>query len=153
MRLEKLVRALSLRELTPGIVRSDEVTGGYVSDMVSDVLAYSPAGGVLVTAQPHLSMVSVAGLAGLQGVIFAYGRMPEQAVIDRAMDGELCLYSSSADTFEIAGRLYEMGLRGKTDCDTRSRRGASGPPAGRKIPSSAARRIHAEEPHLDLESA
>jgi hypothetical protein len=153
MRLEEIASELHLRELTPGVVRSEEVTGGYASDMISDVMAYSPAGGVLITGQAHLSMVSAAGLTGLQGVIFASGRMPEQAVTDRAGAENLCLYSSSADTFEIAGRLYEMGLRGKSDCGAGSLRGASRPPSGRKIPSFAADKVRRKEPDLDPESA
>lgn len=115
MRLEELARELNLRELTPGVVHTEEVTGGYASDLLSDVLAHAPTGGILITLQVHLNVIAVASHAGLQAVIFSSDRVPEQNVIDRAAGEDLCLYSSSADTFELAGRLYEMGLRGRAE--------------------------------------
>jgi hypothetical protein len=64
--------------------------------------------------QVHLNVIAVASHAGLQAVIFASDRMPEQDVIDRAAGEGLALFVSSADTFELAGRLYQAGLRGRT---------------------------------------
>jgi hypothetical protein len=115
MRLEELAQTLGFRQLTPGVLRGDDVTGGYASDLLSDVLAHAPEGGVLITLQVHLNVIAVASHAGLQAVIFSSDRIPEQDVIDRATGENLCLYASSSDTFEIAGRLYEMGLRGRAE--------------------------------------
>lgn len=115
MKLEKIARDLGLRKLTPGVSPDGEVTGGYASDLLSDVLVHAPAGGVLVTLQVHLNVIAVAEHAGLRAVIFSSDRVPDQNVIERAVGENLCLYSSPADTFEIAGRLYELGLRGRTE--------------------------------------
>jgi hypothetical protein len=115
MRLEELARELDLKELTPGVTCPEEVLGGHASDLLSDVLVHAPAGGVLITLQVHLNVIAVASHAGLSAVIFASDRVPEQNVIDRAAEEGLCLYSSSADTFEISGRLYQLGLRGRTE--------------------------------------
>ncbi|MCL5733974.1 MAG: serine kinase [Actinobacteria bacterium] len=115
MRLEEIAQTLNLRELTPGMVHSEDVAGGYASDLLSDVLAHAPVGAVLITLQVHLNVIAVASHAGLRGVIFSCNRVPEQDVIDRAAEENVCLYVSSADTFEIAGRLYELGLRGRTE--------------------------------------
>jgi hypothetical protein len=54
----------------------------------------------------------VASHAGLAGVIFSCGRRPEDDVIERAAEEGLALFLSKADTFELAGRLYQLGLRG-----------------------------------------
>ena len=127
MTLEELVRALELEELTPGgspgggsaaaaapsaPAPSADVTRGYASDLLSDVLANAPTGGILVTLQVHLNVIAVASHAGLAGVIFSCGRRPEADVIERAAEEGLALFGSKADTFELAGRLYELGLRG-----------------------------------------
>jgi hypothetical protein len=112
MRLHELAGALDLRELTPPTGGDDEVTHGYASDLLSDVLAHAPAGGVLVTLQVHLNVIAVASHAGLRAVIFSCGRMPEDDVLERATGEGLSLFGSTADTFEIVGRLYELGLRG-----------------------------------------
>ncbi len=76
------------------------------------MLANAPAGGVLVTLQVHLNVIAVAGHAGLAAVVFSSGRKPEDDVIARAAEEGLALFGSPADTFDLAGRLYELGIRG-----------------------------------------
>jgi hypothetical protein len=112
MRLHELAEALELTELTPAADGDAEVTGGYASDLLSDVLAHAPEGGVLVTLQVHLNVIAVASHAGLRAVIFSCGRMPDDDILQRAAAEGLSLFGSKADTFELVGRLYELGLRG-----------------------------------------
>lgn len=114
MRLQELVQALNLKELTaPQADEPDgEITRGYASDLLSDVLAHAPAGGVLVTLQIHLNVIAVAAHAGLRAVIFSCGRVPDGDVIERATEEGLHLYGSPDDTFEIVGRLHGLGLHG-----------------------------------------
>jgi hypothetical protein len=114
MRLEDLVQVLELEELTIGDPSNTDadITRGYASDLLSDVLANAPTGGILVTLQVHLNVIAVASHAGLRAVIFSCGRRPEDDVVERSAEEGLSLYASKADTFELAGRLYQMGLRG-----------------------------------------
>jgi hypothetical protein len=128
MELKKLVKILDLQPLLPavefygdgseddgvGAVVDTEITRGYASDLLSDVLANAPSGGVLVTLQVHLNVIAVASHAGLQAVIFSCGRVPDEEVVDKAAEEGLLLFVSAADTFEVAGRLYELGLRGSS---------------------------------------
>lgn len=113
MKLAELASDLELRDLTPDVTCDEDLAGGYASDLLSDVLAHAPTGGVLITLQVHLNVIAVASHAGLQAVIFSSNRVPEQDVIDRAADEDLALFVSPADTFEIVGRLYQAGLRGR----------------------------------------
>ena len=76
------------------------------------MLAHAPAGGVLVTLQVHLNVIAVASHAGLRAVIFSCGRTPGGRRPREGGRGGLSLFGSSADTFDIVGRLYELGLRG-----------------------------------------
>jgi hypothetical protein len=110
--LKDLVEALDLRPLTPLLDGDAEVTGGYASDLLSDVLAHAPEGGMLVTLQVHLNVIAVASHAGLRAVVFSCGRMPDDDILQRAAAEGLSLFGSKADTFELVGRLYELGLRG-----------------------------------------
>jgi hypothetical protein len=114
MNLNDIALTLDLEPLTPE-VRPDpevQVSGGYVSDLLSDVLANAPAGGVLVTIQVHLNVVAVAVHADLAAVIFAAGRVPEADVRAKAVEAGIALYSSKESAYDIVGRLYELGLRG-----------------------------------------
>lgn len=114
MTLDDIARELELVELVPPneVERAAEVTRGYASDLLSDVLAHAPADGVLVTLQVHLNVIAVAGHADLAAVIFAGGRRPDDEVVAKAVDEGLALYGCAADTFEIAGRLYALGVKG-----------------------------------------
>ncbi len=113
MNLEYLANELTLTELTPELAGGDaEITQGYASDLLSDVLAHGPKGGVLVTLQVHLNVIAVASHANLAAVVFASGRQPEDDVVAKARSVGIKLYISPCDTFTTVGRLYELGVKG-----------------------------------------
>ena len=112
MRLSEIIEVLGLEPLTPAIEPRGEVTGGHASELLSDVLANAPRGGVLVTVQAHMNVVAVSVHADLGAVIFAAGRRPEAAVVRKAAAEGLPLYATGEPAFDVVGRLYELGLRG-----------------------------------------
>jgi hypothetical protein len=114
MKLEDIAKDLGLTELTSGVDGADEthIDRGYASDLLSDVLAHAPQGSLLVTLQVHLNVIAVASHADLAAVVFAGGRKPEGDVLAKAAAEGLALYSSPADTFDIVGRLYALGIKG-----------------------------------------
>ncbi len=115
MKLHEMAERLDLRNLTPELQPEDseDVRGGHVSDLLSDVLANAPVGGVLVTIQAHLNVIAVAVHADLAAVVFAAGREPEEDVRQKALEERMPLYVSDEPTFDIVGRLYAMGVRGR----------------------------------------
>lgn len=113
MKLDDIARELGLTELTQHVPHEEtDVTRGYASDLLSDVLAHAPAGGVLVTLQIHLNVIAVASHAELSAVIFAGGRRPDDEVLAKAEAEGLVLFSAAPDTFDVVGRLYALGLKG-----------------------------------------
>jgi hypothetical protein len=114
MKLKDIVQKLGLTNLTPEIQigESVDVSAGHASDLLSDVLANAPSGSVLVTIQAHMNVIAVALHAGIAAVIFASGMEPDEAVRNRATLEKLSLFSSNESTFDIAGQLYALGLRG-----------------------------------------
>lgn len=116
MTLQELADTLGLDDLTPEITsgRDAVIERGYASDLLSDVLAHGPAGGILVTLQVHLNVIAVASHAELAAVVFASGRRPDDDVLARAVEEGIVLFSTPADTFDVVGRLYELGVRGRS---------------------------------------
>ncbi len=114
MKLADIARKLALKNLTPEINldRCPDITYGYASDLLSDVLAHAPAGGVLITVQVHMNVVAVAVHADQSAVIFALDRMPDEITRQRAAEEGVCLLGSPESAFEIVGKLYALGLRG-----------------------------------------
>jgi predicted transcriptional regulator len=115
MTLADIVTRLGLEVLTPelAIEGGDEVTRGHASDLLSDVLANAPGGGLLLTIQVHLNVIAVAVHAGLAAVVFTSGLSPEPEVLERATAEGLPLFSCREATFDVAGKLYALGLRGR----------------------------------------
>jgi hypothetical protein len=114
MKLEDIARELGLTEPTPEVPgnREAEIERGYASDLLSDVLAHAPEGGVLVTLQVHLNVIAVASHAELAAVVFAGDRRPEADVRAKAVAEGVSLFVSPADTFDIVGRMYGLGVKG-----------------------------------------
>lgn len=115
MTLAEMTRELALQDLTPslaGDAAGRAVEKAHASDLLSDVLANAPAGGILLTIQVHMNVVAVALHAGLAAVVFTSGMEPDEAVRARAVEEKLPLFSTAASTFDTAGRLFSMGLRG-----------------------------------------
>lgn len=114
MKLSDIAKQLNFEALTPELTAEEaDIREGYVSDLLSDVLANGPKGGILVTVQVHLNVVAVALHAELAAVIFAMDRRPEEAVRKKAVEEGIRLFVSDATAFEIVGRLHELGIRGR----------------------------------------
>ncbi len=90
----------------------EEVTGGYVGDLLSDVIAHSRKGDVWITIQTHPNIVAVATMKELSGIILTGGRQPESDTTQRADQEGIPILTSSLFSFELVGRLYRMGISG-----------------------------------------
>lgn len=110
MLLKEIARNLDLGPLNEA---ADDVivTAGYVSDLLSDVLAKASNGTLWVTNQKHQNIIGVAVMLNLAGVIIAGGISPDENTLEKAVSESVSLYTSDLSAFELAGRLYEMGLR------------------------------------------
>lgn len=111
MKLKEIIDTLSLEVFTPGLDLERSVSGVYVSDLLSDVIGNSREGNVWITLQVHLNIVAVASLKGLSGIILVNSRSPDEDTIARAIEKDIPVMRSPLSTYEIAGRLYTLGLR------------------------------------------
>jgi hypothetical protein len=111
MKLQKIVNSLSLDKKTPTLDYHREVTGGYVSDLLSDVIGNANEGFLWITLQVHLNIVAVASLKGLSGIILVNNRMPDEETLKKAAEENIPIMTSSLPAFELAGRLYTLGLK------------------------------------------
>jgi len=55
--------------------------------------------------------VAVAALLDMSAVIITEGAQPETATIDKANEEGIVLLATDKQSFEIVGRLWELGLR------------------------------------------
>ena len=115
MNLSEISVSLGLQSLTPAAAESlkTQITRAHASDLLSDVLANAPSGGALLTIQVHLDVIAVALHAMQAAVIFTSGMVPDESVRNRAMEEGIPLFTTKESTFDTAGRLYALGIRGQ----------------------------------------
>lgn len=92
-------------ELDPGKIA---INGGYVCDMLSDVMGSAQSGQAWITIMKHLNTIAVASLTGIPAIVFAKGNTPDPSVVEKATLEGICLLSSELDTFSLAGTLYAL---------------------------------------------
>jgi len=111
MKISDIVRTLGLEVVSGDEPPEGEVTGGYAGDLLSDVLANSEKGYVWITLQIHQNIIAVASSKELSGIIIVNGRKPEEETLMRATEEQIPVMISNLLTYEVAGRLYEMGIK------------------------------------------
>jgi len=108
MQLHVIVRELDLSVLSAEHLLDRPVGGGYVSDLLSDVLANCRQGDIWITLHVHPNIVAVASLKGVAAVVLSNGREPQDETLQKARQENLPILVSDLSTFELAGRIYKL---------------------------------------------
>ncbi len=109
MTTKELADRLELKRLTQ--VFEKPVSGVYISDMVSDVIANAKAGNVLVTLQVHNNVIAAANLVDVSAIVVTRGRTPAPEAVALAEKAEIPLFTTDMDSWQVATKLYEAGIR------------------------------------------
>ena len=112
MTLREIADKLQLEMKAGSGFLSNEVRGGYASDLLSDVIANAREGDLWVTLQTHQNTVAVGSMKDLAGIVLVNGREPEAGTVQKAREQDLPLLVSALPAFELIGRLYNFGLSG-----------------------------------------
>lgn len=108
MKLKDIARELDLKPRAAEGNLEREVSGGYVGDLLSDVMGNAREGQVWITRQTHQNIVAVADLKDLAGIILVNRCEPTQEAVDKANEVGVPILVSSFPAFELAGRIYVL---------------------------------------------
>lgn len=108
MKITDIVSALDLRVVSGNGGLGNEITGGYVSDLLSDVMGTAKEGNVWITLQTHQNIIAVASLKDISGIILVKGSQAEGDTVTKSNELNIPVLSTEADTFTITGRLYNL---------------------------------------------
>jgi hypothetical protein len=109
---KKLSSVLAAIEARPLTNRAEaDLTGCYISDLLSDVLAHASHGMLWITVQTHRNVISCATAKDIGAVLFVCGRKPDPGVVTEADAEGIVLLSTKLAAYEAAGKLWEAGLR------------------------------------------
>lgn len=112
MELKKVIEKLNLEVAAGAGALDRDVKSGYVSDLLSDVMANARAGAIWITIQTHANIVAVCTLNELAAVILTNGKEPAADTIAKAEAEGLPILKAAANSFDVAGELHKLGIRG-----------------------------------------
>lgn len=87
-----------------------DIKFGCASDLMSDVLAFSRAGSLLLTGLVTLQTIQTAFIAEIEAIVFVRGKRPDEEVIAFAKEKNIPLLGSMLSMYEVSGILYQHGL-------------------------------------------
>ena len=106
MNVAELNKSLSLKPFSGETGMDRHIRGGYVSDLLSDVMGRIKDGYLWITMQSHMNIIAIAALRDLPAVLIVNGTTPAQEVIQKARDEGIALLGTSLTAFEAAGLIY-----------------------------------------------
>ena len=113
MKLAGLIDELGLQAYVGRKELARAVSGGYVGDLLSDVMAHARPGNLWVTIQAHPNIVAVAVFKQLAAVVLVNGREPAPETVQQAEKEGVPILGTPLSAFELVGKLTELGLKGK----------------------------------------
>ncbi len=108
MTLEDVVKALNLKVFSGAGGLTREVAGGYVADLLSDVMGRADAGDLWITLQTHKNVMAIASLKDLSAVLLVTGHQPDESTAAQSNEENIPILGTSLSTFEVTGKLYEL---------------------------------------------
>ncbi len=109
MRISELVEKTGVKSLNKW--EDADVSGVYVSDMVSDIITGAQSGNMLVTLQTHKNLIAAANLVDVGMVVFAHDKVPPDDVIELADRAGVPLFTSADHTWAYCVKLFELGMK------------------------------------------
>lgn len=108
MKVSDIVNKLKLKVFSGEKGLNNEVTGGYVSDLLSDVMGNAQEGQLWITLQVHQNVMAIASLKDMPAVILVKGFEPNKNTVQHSEDENIPILGTELDTFEITGKLYQL---------------------------------------------
>ena len=108
MTIKEIAGMLNLEIFSGNEGTVNEVTGGYTSDLLSDVMGNADSGKIWITLQTHKNSVAVASLKDLSAIILVNGFKPEEDAALQSNEENIPILGTSDGAFEISGKLYKL---------------------------------------------
>jgi len=113
MNLTEIINKCELKLVSGNQAELDSkefISGAYTGDLLSDVIANAKKDNIWITIQTHLNIIAVATLKELSAIIVAMNKSIPDEVKNKAEEENVVLLSSDKTSYEISGKLYELGI-------------------------------------------
>lgn len=108
MKVTEIVEKLGLKVFSGHEGLGREITSGYASDLLSDVMGHAESGSVWITIQTHRNVMAIASLRDISAVIITCGEKPGDDTMAQSNEEGIPVLGTELSTFALAGRLYSL---------------------------------------------
>lgn len=108
MTVREIMNALSLTLYSGAEGLDNTVTGGYTSDLLSDVMGHAQAGHLWITLQTHTNVLAIASLKEISAVVLVNGCKPDDGILAHSRSEQVPVLGSEQGTFELTGQIYNL---------------------------------------------
>ena len=110
MTLDQVLAIIEGKVVSESVDLSMQVDMACGADLMSDVLAFTHAGTILLTGLTNPQVVRTAEMAGVRVIVFVRGKYPPKETVALAEQKGIPLLASRFTMYETCGRLYAGGL-------------------------------------------
>lgn len=110
MKIRDVMDTLDARVVCGEELLNEEVETACASDMMSDVLAFSKVGTLLLTGLLNAQVLRTADMMEIRCVVFVRGKQPGPEMIELAKEYDMILLTSAHTLYVASGKLYEAGM-------------------------------------------
>lgn len=108
MKVSELAEQLKLKVFSGNEGLNHEITNGYTSDLLSDVMGHAEAGNAWITLQTHKNVMAISSLKDLSAVILVKGFEPEADMLAQSNEEGIPVLGTNDQAFVISGKLYNL---------------------------------------------
>ena len=110
MKLEEIRDILGAEVLSGNDLLKKEILIATGCDLLSDVLAFTEAGSMLITGLINPHVIRTAEMVDLSAICFVQNKKPVKSIIELAKEKDIPLLSTELSMYETCGILYKKGL-------------------------------------------
>jgi len=105
MKVKDLAVALGMKIIQPA-GSDEEISAGYTSDLLSDVMANAGDESALITIQAHVNTVAVAALTGVSAIIICNDRPIPDDMVTAAERENIAILQTEKNQFATSYLVY-----------------------------------------------
>lgn len=108
MKVNDIITILGLKVFGGSQGLDREITGGYTSDLLSDVMGHADTGKIWITLQTHKNVIAIASLKDLAAVILIKGLEPDADMLAQSEEEGIPVLGTENQAFETTGKLFNL---------------------------------------------
>ena len=108
IKVQDLKDSLSLKLLTENVDLSSEVTGCYIGDLLSWVMANANSNDVWITVMGNINAIAVASLANISCIILAENASLDDNAKEKALEQGIPIFVTELNSYNIAIKISKL---------------------------------------------